>query len=88
MAARRAGLRIGVARSVYILADAADGNPAVVLATGSKGALCMTGFQQLNADGIKPHVLSMLSWKLFESPPQRNRDSILPLAVAACPFPE
>ena len=72
MTARRAGLRIGVARGAYILADAADGNPAVVLlATGSEGALCVTAFQQLNADGIKAHVLS-----------------ILPLAVAARPFAE
>jgi transketolase len=74
----------GVACGAYILADAADGKPDVLLlATGSEVALCINAYQQLKADGIKARVISMPSWELFESQTQQYRDQILPPAVSA-----
>ena len=58
----------GVARGAYVLADAPDGKPDVLLlATGSEVALCVAAYEQLKAEGIKARVVSMPSWELFES---------------------
>jgi len=74
----------GVALGAYILADAPDGKPDVLLlATGSEVSLCVTAYEQLTAEGIKVRVISMPSWELFESQPQEYRDQVLPPAVRA-----
>jgi transketolase len=74
----------GVARGAYVLADAADGKPDVLLlATGSEVALCITAYEQLKREGIGARVVSMPSWDLFESQSLAYRDSVLPSAVAA-----
>lgn len=74
----------GVARGAYILADAADGKPDVLLlATGSEVALCVSAYEQLKADGVKARVISMPSWELFDSQPQQYRDEIMPPTVLA-----
>ena len=76
----------GVARGAYVLADAPDGKPDVLLlATGSEVALCLEAYEQLKAEGIKARVVSMPSWELFDDQPQEYRDSVLPPTVtAAC----
>ena len=57
----------GVQRGAYILADADDGTPDVLLlATGSEVALCIEAYEQLKAEGIKARVVSMPSWEIFE----------------------
>ena len=57
----------GVAKGAYILADAADGKPDVILmGTGSEVSLCVTAYEQLKAEGIKARVVSMPSWDIFE----------------------
>jgi len=57
----------GVSRGAYVLADAADGRPDVLLlASGSEVALCVGAYEQLKAEGIKARVVSMPSWELFE----------------------
>ena len=74
----------GVARGAYVLADAPDGKPDVLLlASGSEVALCLEAHEQLKAEGIKARVVSMPSWELFDDQPQEYRDSVLPPDVTA-----
>jgi transketolase len=80
----RYGSASGVARGAYIMADAVDGKPDVLLlSTGSEVALCVAAYEQLKAEGIKARVVSMPSWKLFERQSQEYRESVIPPAVAA-----
>ncbi len=68
----------GVRRGAYTLADS-DGEPEVILmATGSEVQWCMQAYEQLKAEGIKPRVVSMPSWEIFEHQPQTYRDAVLP----------
>jgi transketolase len=74
----------GVAKGAYVLADAEDGNPDVLLmATGSEVALCVDAYEQLKTDGIKARVVSMPSWELFDHQSQEYRDSVIPPSVTA-----
>ncbi|HEY6044381.1 MAG TPA: transketolase C-terminal domain-containing protein, partial [Nitrosospira sp.] len=74
----------GVSRGAYVLADAEDGKPDVLLlSTGSEVSLCVTAYEQLKSEGIKARVISMPSWELFEHQSQEYRDSILPPQVWA-----
>jgi len=74
----------GVAKGAYILADAPDGKPDVMLlATGSEVYLCGQAFEQLAAEGVKARVVSMPSWDLFERQPREYRETVLPPAVTA-----
>jgi transketolase len=77
----------GVQRGAYILADADDGKPAVLLlATGSEVALCIDAYEQLKAEGIKARVVSMPSWEIFEYYCREHpeyRERVLPAAVIA-----
>ena len=74
----------GVARGAYVLADAPDALPDVLLlGTGSEVSLCIEAFEELTAEGIKARVVSMPSWELFESETREYRDSVLPPEVTA-----
>ena len=74
----------GVARGAYVLADAPDGKPDVLLlASGSEVALCLEAYERLKAEGIKARVVSMPSWELFDDQPQEYRDRVLPPEVTA-----
>jgi transketolase len=74
----------GLARGAYVLADAHDGKPDVLLlGTGSEVALCLEAHEQLKTEGIKSRVVSMPSWELFDDQPQEYRDAVLPPAVTA-----
>ena len=74
----------GVARGAYVLADAPDGNPEViVIATGSEVALAVDAHEQLLREGVRSRVVSMPSWDMFEQQPQDYRDSVLPPEVTA-----
>jgi transketolase len=74
----------GLARGAYVLADAPNGNPDVLLfATGSEVALCVQAYEQLAREGINARVVSMPCWRLFEAEDQAYRDSILPPTVKA-----
>jgi len=78
------GSASGVARGAYIMADAVDGKPDVLLlATGSEVALCVAAYEQLKTEGIKARVVSMPSWGLFERQSQEYRESVIPPGVAA-----
>jgi transketolase len=74
----------GVARGAYVLADAPDGKPDVLLlATGSEVAMCLEAHERLKAEGIKTRVVSMPSWELFDDQPKDYRDGVLPPDVTA-----
>ena len=77
----------GVAKGAYVLADATDGQPEVILiATGSEVALCVGAYEQLKTEGIKARVVSMPSWEIFDDYCQKDpayRESILPSSVMA-----
>jgi transketolase len=74
----------GLARGAYVLADAPDGEPDVLLlATGSEVQLAMAAREELAADGIGARVVSMPCWELFDRQPQSYRDEVLPPAVRA-----
>ena len=72
----------GLAKGAYVLADASDGNPDVLLLTsGSEVSLCVEAYEQLKGEGIKARVVSMPSWELFEQQSQTYRESVIPPAV-------
>ena len=74
----------GVAKGAYILADAPDNKPDILLlATGSEVALCVQAYEQLTAESIKARVVSMPSWELFEQQDQAYRDRVIPPDVTA-----
>ena len=74
----------GVARGAYVLADAPDGSPDVLLlATGSEVALCVQAHEQLAVEGIKSRVVSMPSWEIFEQQSEDYKRSVLPAEVTA-----
>ena len=74
----------GVAKGAYVLADAADGKPKVILiGTGSEVSLCVGAYEALKAEGIGARVVSMPCWELFEKQDQAYRDSVLPPAIKA-----
>jgi len=74
----------GVAKGAYVLADADDRKPEVVLmASGSEVSLCVDAYERLKTEGIKARVVSMPSWELFERQSQEYRDSVVPPDVRA-----
>ena len=74
----------GVSKGAYILADADDGRPDVLLlATGSEVSLCVDAHEQLKKDSLKSRVVSMPSWELFEKQTQDYRDRVLPPEIVA-----
>jgi len=74
----------GLARGAYVLGDAPDGNPEVILiGSGSEISLCVQAHEELLAEGIRSRVVSMPSWDIFEHQTQEYRDSVLPPDVTA-----
>ena len=74
----------GLARGAYVLADAPNGKPDVLLlATGSEVALCVQAYEQLAREGIKARVVSMPCWRLFEEQDRTYQESVLPPTVKA-----
>ena len=74
----------GLAKGAYVLVDAADAKPDVILmGSGSAVGLCVQASEQLTKDGIKVRIVSMPSWELFEKQPAEYRASVLPASVTA-----
>jgi transketolase len=73
----------GATHGAYILRDAPDGKPAVILiATGSEVAVAVGADKLLREKGVAARVVSMPSWELFEEQPQAYRESVLPADIA------
>ena len=74
----------GVEHGAYVLGDAPDGDPEVILiATGSELILAVEAHEQLTADGVRSRVVSMPSWEIFEHQSEEYRNSVLPPHVTA-----
>ncbi len=74
----------GLAKGAYILADAPDAKPDVILiGTGSEVSLCLAARDLLAADKINARVVSMPSRELFEAQDEAYRETVLPPAIEA-----
>ena len=84
----------GVAKGAYVLADASDGRPEIILmATGGELMLCVEAYERLVSEGVHARLVSIPSFDLFEAQPDAYRETVLPEAVtsrvaveAASPF--
>ncbi|MBC2644082.1 MULTISPECIES: transketolase [unclassified Rhodococcus (in: high G+C Gram-positive bacteria)] len=74
----------GVSRGGYVLADASNGAPEVVLiGTGSELQLAVAAREALEADGVPTRVVSMPCVEWFDAQDQAYRDGVLPPTVKA-----
>ena len=72
------GLRLGG----YVLADAPNGKPDIILiGSGSEVDLVLGAYERLKADGKKPRAVSMPCMEYFAKQPAEYRDAVLPPAV-------
>ena len=73
-----------MARGAYVLLDADDGQPDVVLiGTGSEVQLAVAARDLLAADGVAARVVSMPCREWFLREDQKYRDEVLPPTVQA-----
>ncbi len=71
----------GLRRGAYVLADAPNGKPDVILmASGSEVGLIVGAQSKLQEEGVQARLVSMPSWELFDAQPKEYRDSVLPPA--------
>jgi transketolase len=78
------GAASGVAQGAYILADAPDGKPEVILmGTGTEVSLCVSAYEQLKTEGVKARVVSIPSWNLFDHQSDGYKAKVLPPDVKA-----
>ena len=78
------GSASGVARGGYVLLDAPQGKPQVILiGTGSEVGICLEAQQQLAAQGIAARVVSMPCCELFDAQDADYRHSVLPPDISA-----
>lgn len=76
--AKAAGLR----RGAYILSDADDAKPELILiATGSEVDLIVKAAELLKEKNIKLRLVSMPCWKLFEEQGDQYRSEVLPAHI-------
>jgi transketolase len=74
----------GLRQGAYVLSDATNGKPDVLLiGTGSEVSLCMGAQEALKKQGVEARVISMPSWKLFEDQDEAYRESVLPSHIRA-----
>jgi transketolase len=73
----------GLQRGGYVLADASDGRPDVILiGAGSEVSLCVGAYEKLSAEGVKTRVVSLPCWELFDAQPEEYRNAVLPPEVS------
>ena len=74
----------GTVRGGYVLADASDGQPRVILmGTGSEVQLCLVARERLEADGVPTRVVSMPCQEWFGAQDAAYRAEVLPPSVKA-----
>ena len=72
-------IREGVEKGAYVLSEAPDGKPDLVLiGTGSEVHLALAAQRRLASEGIKARVVSMPSWELFEMQEPEYQRYVLP----------
>jgi len=68
----------GLRRGAYVLADASNGKPDVILiASGSEVGLVLAARQKLLEQKVEARIVSMPSWELFDTQPKDYQDSVL-----------
>jgi len=70
----------GTRRGAYVVAE---GDDAIVIATGSEVSLALEARELLEKAGVSCRVVSMPCWELFEAQADEYRESVLPEAVKA-----
>ncbi len=79
-----AGSEEGLSRGAYVLADAEDAAPElIIIATGSEVEIALGAYEKLKASGVKARVVSMPSMELFEEQDEQYKRSVLPDGVKA-----
>src|SRR5690606_12533662 len=80
---KRDAMTIGlIGKGGYVLSEAADGNPQVIIiATGSEVALAMAAQKVLAESGVMVRVVSMPCTSVFDRQDQAYRESVLPKGV-------
>ncbi len=74
----------GLRRGAYVLADAPNGKPDLILiASGSEVGLIVAAAEILGRQGIAVRCVSMPSWDLFDALPKQEREAVLPPSVTA-----
>ncbi len=74
----------GAERGGYVLRDAGNGSPDLILvATGSEVSVALGAADLLAADGVAARVVSLPCWELFAEQTEEYRDSVLPPDVDA-----
>jgi transketolase len=73
------GRAIGVSMGAYILEDADDDDPDLILiASGSEVAVALEARHRLNASGVSTRVVSMPSWEIFREQEVGYRMEVFP----------
>jgi transketolase len=65
----------GAEKGGYVLAD---GDGAIIIATGSEVSVALAAREQLAKEGISARVVSLPCWELFVAQDKAYRDSVLP----------
>ena len=74
----------GLKRGAYILAEASNGQPEVILiATGSEVSLIVEAQRELEKQNIPTRLVSMPSWELFDAQAEEYRRSVFPPSIRA-----
>ena len=74
----------GLRRGGYILADAPNGKPDLILiATGSEVGLVVAAREKLLVGSIAVRIVSLPSWELFDAQPREYREAVLPPSIGA-----
>ena len=76
----------GLRRGAYVLDREAGGAAApdvILIASGSEVSVVVAAAEKLRASGIRPRVVSMPCWRLFEQQSAAYQDEVLPPAVTA-----
>jgi transketolase len=70
----------GTRRGAYVVAE---GDDAIVIATGSEVSLALEARELLEKAGVSCRVVSMPCWEIFEAQADEYRESVLPEALKA-----
>ncbi|MSV43110.1 MAG: transketolase [Actinobacteria bacterium] len=74
----------GAARGAYVLAEASNGSPSVILlATGSEVQIALAARELLESEGVAARVVSMPCLEWFEEQDAEYREAVLPSLVRA-----
>ncbi len=72
----------GLKQGAYILAEAANGRPQIILiATGSEVGLIVEAQRELEKRNVQARLVSMPSWELFDAQSEAYRRTVFPAEV-------